>query len=75
MELSEIIERNFTVSLAGQVIDDAGNEWRGEDGSVKFIMEKDRKKFNEFLSLINDDPDFNYDDNDFIEWIKDNNLV
>lgn len=31
----------------------------------------------EFDSLINDDPDFNYEDNDadFLEWLVDNELI
>lgn len=34
---------------------------------------KNTNKLNEFKSLINDDPDFNYEDTiqDFLEWLED----
>ena len=75
MELSEIIERNFTVSEIGSVMDDAGNEYRDENGNVNFINDKEMKKFDEFLEMINDDPDFNYTNDEFIEWVRDYDLV
>lgn len=47
MKISEIIERGFKVNKFGKVIDDAGNEYRNEEGQVCYIKDDMTKKENQ----------------------------
>lgn len=40
MKQQEIEERNFTTDEKGKILDDAGNEYRNENGSIEY-KEKD----------------------------------
>lgn len=42
MDYSEIIERGFSVSPSGVVLDDAGNEYRDEQGAAVFVKHEKR---------------------------------
>ena len=39
MKLEEFIERGFTLSNSGIVLDDAGNEYRNEEGQIETLEE------------------------------------
>jgi hypothetical protein len=39
MKLSEFIERGFSLSESGIVLDDAGNEYRNEEGQIEILEE------------------------------------
>jgi len=37
MKLTDIIERGLSVNKDGKVLDEYGNEYRNEEGSVEFL--------------------------------------
>jgi hypothetical protein len=39
MDMSEVVERGFTVAEDGRVLDEYGNEYRDEEGMVCYVNE------------------------------------
>ena len=50
MNILEVVERNFTIDTNEKVIDDAGNEYRNENGEIEFVNEpKNQRELSELI--------------------------
>lgn len=50
MKIRELIERDFTITPDGLVLDNSGNEYRNEEGKVEYLETKNRKTIEKHIN-------------------------